>query len=1275
MPQSYEAYSFELDPEDNIYDAGSFELDEEEKTEKPWYEKVFDTAEGYAHTARAIAETGAGLATGLAAFPISKGTKWIEYGLTGGDLEKAKAAEERTAERIQFQPTTREAQEVMEQIGEYVLDPVFGTLKEMGQLPGESWESPILRELGGDIAEIVAPYKVHRIAKTQREFYRRKPAERPMEIPLERPVERPVEIPPEPFKAEPARVVPAESIKLDEIVTEKPVAKTLPEVKVELAPREIVEPGATAGGKQLLTKVNEVIEGEYVWQNTIESVSRATVDLLEDAGKFFTETFGKNELSETGRYGTNLLTKETAPYASGGKGGAKFGITQRGEGIHDTWAKTNGLDFVPDSADAWNVHNAYHEWLHSKMKGANEETIQKTAVKATQDYFKQSPEVLKDYTETGIKNAVTLAEAKIAPIPEDIVQPGVTSGVARLSGEEAGRKWVREQIDTMAPESGEQSLRMAEAAEKKIADLKETGKRSSFWESVQDETTKMQKENRWANDLVTLDKEVIENKDQIIRWSRNQAELDGWIEKWTPEKAINEHYGKYVKGLGSASGKPLEKGETWRGRLVEMAESNVIPEETVKDIADTYNKAYKGARTQADKKVYSNNFARNIEKRVITSSGRVLSRETKAGAEMTSTIQDTYMEGERLGGKWVADYKKNVSGLSKEEKQNLVAVLEGEAKPVNSKVANAASVERENLNRPVQRLMDVPEDQRLTVSHPNIRKWSIQGERGAWELLDENGDAVLRSTKKKEVEQTLRSYLNTPFTPRENYFPRMVKREVLESKMDEAVDHLIKTGQVEKVDKITKQALDKATQREIARSKINIFIRRNSERRYGNLQIARELDLPKWAYETNPDVVLPMYYEKAGMRITQAERWGKKDQYLYNAKDRIIEEGGDGEFAQRVLDRMLFKEPFDGSADAIVRGLTGYQVVTKMGLSQVAQITQRLSSVYRTNLTSALKAQRDVFKNTEQAQDFFIRAGGGLKGVTTQARAELIGARSKTAEKFLKYTGFTKQDIQSRYVATLSGKYYAEFLVDKLKASPTSKFATRRLEGMGLNPKEIAERGFKLNDDELYKAGQKVEIDTNFRNRVLDLPEFWTSRWGRVVTQFKSFTYAQTRLLRDHVVKEALQGNVMPLVYLLTVGQVSGEVINDVRGLITGRKQPKNILERALNNYAVVGGIGVFETFFSTVKYGDTQFGATATTVKKATGAISQVAQGRLEPGAAFLLGETPVIGQRLKRELKEATESKAAKTKRRNEERYWERNPFSPRAIFPGRPPSGYNR
>lgn len=90
--------------------------------------------------------------------------------------------------------------------------------------------------------------------------------------------------------------------------------------------------------------------------------------------------------------------------------------------------------------------------------------------------------------------------------------------------------------------------------------------------------------NRWATDLEILDKKVIDERDKIIRWSKNQAEIDGWIDKWTPERAIDGVYERYVRGLGSASGKPLKKGETWRGRLVEMADreeakSTVIPTE------------------------------------------------------------------------------------------------------------------------------------------------------------------------------------------------------------------------------------------------------------------------------------------------------------------------------------------------------------------------------------------------------------------------------------------------------------------------------------------------------------------------------------------------------------------------------------------------------------------------------------------------------------------------------------------------------------------------
>ena len=77
--------------------------------------------------------------------------------------------------------------------------------------------------------------------------------------------------------------------------------------------------------------------------------------------------------------------------------------------------------------------------------------------------------------------------------------------------------------------------------------------------------------DRWATDLAALDKEVVERRDDIIRWARNQAIVDR-APVPTPEKAIDEHYGTYVRRLGSAAGTPLKKGETWRGRLVEMAE-------------------------------------------------------------------------------------------------------------------------------------------------------------------------------------------------------------------------------------------------------------------------------------------------------------------------------------------------------------------------------------------------------------------------------------------------------------------------------------------------------------------------------------------------------------------------------------------------------------------------------------------------------------------------------------------------------------------------------
>lgn len=107
-----------------------------------------NTASGLAHTVRAAAESGAGLATGAVAFPVSMLRGLYEYARTGGDKKAASEAEERWANAIQFQPTTEEARGVMQKVGT-AIDPVFKTLKQMGESSPADYPGGVAAQLGG----------------------------------------------------------------------------------------------------------------------------------------------------------------------------------------------------------------------------------------------------------------------------------------------------------------------------------------------------------------------------------------------------------------------------------------------------------------------------------------------------------------------------------------------------------------------------------------------------------------------------------------------------------------------------------------------------------------------------------------------------------------------------------------------------------------------------------------------------------------------------------------------------------------------------------------------------------------------------------------------------------------------------------------------------------------------------------------------------------------------------------------------------------------------
>lgn len=110
-------------------------------------------------------------------------------------------------------------------------------------------------------------------------------------------------------------------------------------------------------------------------------------------------------------------------------------------------------------------------------------------------------------------------------------------------------------------------------------------------------------------------------------------------------------------------------------------------------------------------------------------------------------------------------------------------------------------------------------------------------------------------------------------------------------------------------------------------------------------------------------------------------------------------------------------------------------------------------------------------------------------------------------------------------------------LMDSLEKDPyasrSAKTALRALERLGIDPDSLLKG--HLSPDDLQRAAYKAVENTQFRIDPLNLPPSWRGNVGRLITQFKSFSYMQTRYLRDEILGEAAQGNFAPIIrYLAT---------------------------------------------------------------------------------------------------------------------------------------------
>jgi len=394
---------------------------------------------------------------------------------------------------------------------------------------------------------------------------------------------------------------------------------------------------------------------------------------------------------------------------------------------------------------------------------------------------------------------------------------------------------------------------------------------------------------------------------------------------------------------------------------------------------------------------------------------------------------------------------------------------------------------------------------------------------------------VLRNWLNKVQKEAKSTGLDVGF--QENYFPRKYNWDDLtkSNRKEGILQHMVDTGQAS-----TKAEAD---------SFLNTFISKNRERKAGNLEFERLYDIP--GYEKDPEKALTMYADTAAKRISEAKFFGKKDEISSALINKIAEGGGNYQDAQKVFDYVYKGEP----KNAFANFLLGYNTFTKLSLGFFSNLTQSVNTMAKAGLLNTVKGAGQALSQGIKATK--SNNYDDLAVLANTLDDHVVMQESGLSNKFIQGTMYLFQKVENfnRRTATYAGKYRAEELANILKADPQSAFATRQLETLGIKVEDIIKG--KLSEQQLATAANKMTRITQFKIDALNLPTAWRTPLGKVLSQFKSFSFMQTKFIRDEILKEALRGNLAPLARFLAIAPIASYVTQSARNAVN-RVDPNN---------------------------------------------------------------------------------------------------------------------
>jgi hypothetical protein len=348
------------------------------------------------------------------------------------------------------------------------------------------------------------------------------------------------------------------------------------------------------------------------------------------------------------------------------------------------------------------------------------------------------------------------------------------------------------------------------------------------------------------------------------------------------------------------------------------------------------------------------------------------------------------------------------------------------------------------------------------------------------------------------------------FQYRENYFPHNLDVDKIFKNEDKAIRNV--------VERLMAEGAPKESAIRIAKIKLHNYMNYHAGTpRMSNLEFAREFDLPPEFYNRNLREVIQNYMARGHRRLAEIETWGQNDEIAAQMLKAIDNEGGNALYADRLFKRL---RGIDGRNRGIREAskLARAANVPLLMMAQTINLSQSALTALRTTNRATFRALLDYgVLNRKATSDFAHDAGVTLDAMAGELSRH-VGGVTGSSDFILKWTGFNATERFNRIVAAGAGKHYAQRLGRNLiKGGRKGKQAERELTRLGLDHQMVRAQGGELTQKQLLRAAQQIVNDTQFRVRASDLPLWWTSAEGKMITQFKNFIFNQTKLVKNEL--------------------------------------------------------------------------------------------------------------------------------------------------------------